>query len=96
MNRKNMPLVLMLTAGAVTCVITFIMRYSVLDKMLSLLAVLVVFYLLGSLLRFTLDFFDSQNEKKRKEEGEMIEKEEGSRDEQEEKEPERTEGKQEK
>lgn len=75
MNRKNMPLILMLTAGAVTCIITFIQKYSVLGKLTALLVVLVIFYLLGSILRWTLDYFDKQNEEKSKEEGEVIEKE---------------------
>lgn len=75
MNRKNLPLLLMLTAGAVTCVITFIMGYSTVEKLAFLLAVLVLFYLLGSVLKWTLDYFDMQNEKKRQEEGEVIEKE---------------------
>ena len=46
MNRKNLPLFLMLTAGAVT-----------------------------SMIKWTLDFFELQNEEKRKEEGEDIEEE---------------------
>lgn len=75
MNRKNLPLLLMLTAGAVTCIVTFIREYSMLERMASLLAVLVLFYLLGSILKWTLDHFDMQNEKKRQEEGEVIEKE---------------------
>lgn len=75
MNRKNMPLILMLVAGGVTCIITFIQNYSVLRKLVSLLIVLLVFYFLGSLLRWTLDYFEQQNEKKSKEEGEVIEKE---------------------
>lgn len=75
MNRKNLPLLLMLTAGAVTCIITFIRKYSMLEKLASLLAVLVLFYLLGSILKWTLDYFERQNEKKRQEEGEVIEKE---------------------
>lgn len=75
MNRKNMPLILMLIAGAVTCIITFIQNYSVLGKLVSLLIVLLIFYFLGSVLRWTLDYFDRQNEKKSKEEGEVIEKE---------------------
>lgn len=75
MNRKNMPLILMLVAGAVTCIITFIQKYSVLNKLISLLVVFVIFYFLGSVLRWTLDYFDSENEKKNKEQGEVIEKE---------------------
>ena len=75
MNRKNLPLVLMLLAGAVTCIITFTNKYAMVDRLGILLGVLVLFYLLGSILVWTLNFFDQQNEKKRKEEGEVIEKE---------------------
>lgn len=73
MNRKNMPLIVMLVAGAVTCVITFVNHYSVFGKLVSLLAVLLIFYFLGSLLKWALDYFDAQNEKEK--EGEVIEKE---------------------
>lgn len=87
MNRKNIPLLLMLPAGAVTFIITVIQKYAMVEKLAILLAVLVLFYLLGSILVWTLDYFDRQNEEKRKEEGEVIEKEagetEGSREDQE-------------
>lgn len=75
MNRKSLPLILMLVAGAVTCIITYVMNYSVLAKLVSLLIVLLIFFFLGSVLKWTLDYFDSQNEKKALEEGEVIEKE---------------------
>ncbi len=74
MNRKSIPLVLMLLAGAITCIITFIRQYSVIDKLVALLAVLIIFLILGNVLRYTLDYFDSVNEKKALEEGEVIEK----------------------
>ncbi len=74
MKRDSMPLILMLCAGAVTCVITFIQNYPIWAKLLSLLIVLIVFYFLGSVLKWTLDTFDRQNDKKSKEEGEVIEK----------------------
>ena len=67
MNRKNMPLILMLTAGAVTCVITFIQNYSILGKLVSLLFVLVLFYFLGSVLKWTLDYFERQNQEETEE-----------------------------
>lgn len=66
MNRKTMPLVLMLVAGAIVSIITFIKGYSIVNKLLALLIVLVLFYFLGSVLRWTLDYFDRQNEEKRK------------------------------
>lgn len=74
LNRKNMPLILMLVAGTVTCIITYIQKYSILEKLISLFFVLLLFYFLGSLLKWTLDYFDEQNEKKNAEEGEVIEK----------------------
>lgn len=75
MNRKNLPLLLMLTAGAVTCIITYIEKYTLIEKLVSLFVVLLVFCFLGSVLKWTLDFFDRQNEERIKEEGEVIEKE---------------------
>ena len=61
MNRKKMPLLLMLTAGAVTCIITFIMKYPIIWKLVTLLVVLVIFYMLGSILKWILDAFEKQN-----------------------------------
>lgn len=75
MNRKYIPMFLMLVAGAVTCVITFVKQYTVIDKMISLLVSLLIFYFLGSVLKWTLDYFDAQNAEKNKEEGEVIQKE---------------------
>lgn len=75
MNRKNIPMFLMLVAGTVTCVITFVKQYTVIDRMISLLVALLIFYFLGSVLKWTLDYFDAQNEEKNKEEGEVIRKE---------------------
>lgn len=72
MNRKIMPLILMLVAGAVTCVITFIEKYSMYERLLALLIVLLVFYFLGCALKWALDYFDRQNkaEESENEEGE--------------------------
>lgn len=75
MNRKNMPLVLMLTAGAITSVITFIKNYTILNKLIALLITLCVFYFLGSVLKWMLDYFDKQNEKKNSEDEEIKENE---------------------
>ena len=75
MNRKNLPLLLMLTAGAVTCIITYIEKYTMNQKLVALFVVLLVFFVLGSILKWTLDYFDQQNEVKLREEGEVIEKE---------------------
>lgn len=70
MNRKNLPLLLMLAAGAVTCIITYIMDYTMVAKLVSLFFVLLLFYFLGSVLKWTLDSFDRQNGEKEKAEAE--------------------------
>ncbi len=70
-----MPLLLMLIAGAATCVITLIMQYTMLERLSLLLGVMLLFCLLGYILKWTLDRFEAQIEKKLQEEGEVIEKE---------------------
>ncbi len=77
MDRKNLPLILMLTAGAITCVINLIRHYSVISQLIVLLIVLILFYVLGSAIKWTLDYFDAQNEQLFSNEGEVIEKESG-------------------
>lgn len=81
MNRKNLPLVMMLTAGLVTSIITFICKYSTLRKLVYLFVVLILFFVLGTVMKMTLDHFDRQNEKKKQEEGLVIEKESGESEE---------------
>lgn len=78
MSRKNLPLLLMLTAGAVTCIITYVMDYSMVKKLVSLFFVLILFYAFGSILKWTLDSFDRQNEEKKAQE--EAEKEENSQE----------------
>lgn len=75
MNRKNLPLILMLVAGVVTSIITFIKQYTMVQKLFALLVTLVVFYALGSLIRWLLDTFQAQNEKAALDEGAVLEKE---------------------
>lgn len=70
-----MPLLLMLAAGAVTSVITYIQQYSVTKKLAILFVVLLVFWILGSVLEMTMNRFEAQNEERLKAEGEVIEKE---------------------
>ena len=65
-----MPLLLMLIAGACTCLITLVRSYSVLASLVALFAVMLLFYCLGSAIRLLLDRFDRQNEEKEKQEQE--------------------------
>ena len=68
MNRKNIPVIIMLIAGAMVSIITFIKEFEIVEKLMLLLITLVVFYGLGCLLVWTMNHFDSVNENKRKEE----------------------------
>ncbi len=61
MERKNLPIILMLAAGAVTCVITFIRNDTILKKLTALLIALVIFYALGTVIKWLLDEFDKRN-----------------------------------
>ena len=63
-----MPLLLMLIAGACTCIITLVRSYSVFASLVALFAVMLLFYCLGSAIRLLLDRFDRQNEEKAKQE----------------------------
>ena len=77
MKRKMLPLIIMLTAGAVVGIVTYIMHYELELFLEILLAVLLVFYIVGCLIKRTLDSFDQAEEKggELSDEGEVIEKE---------------------
>lgn len=72
MNRKMLPIIFMLIAGVITCIATWIHDYSLQEKLVMLLAVLLIFGTLGSLLQYTMNCFDKQNQKRK--EAEELEK----------------------
>ena len=74
MSKKYMPLIMMLVAGAVTSIITFILDYSIPKKLFSLAIVLMIFYIFGSTLKNVITKFEEQNEKAALDEGEVVEK----------------------
>ncbi len=65
---------MMLIAGLITAVITFIRGDSIIYKLGSLLVVFLVFYALGSVIVMCLDHFDKVNSKQEMIEDEVIEK----------------------
>ena len=77
---KNIPFLLMLSAGSITSIMTYIFQYEIKTALLVLLSVLLVFYCLGLLLINVIISFDKKNEEDRKakelEEGVVLEKEE--------------------
>ena len=76
MNRRTLPIVLMLVAAAITTILTYINEYSIINKLMALSITLLVFYFLGVIIRNTLDYFDAQNEAARREEEERKAREE--------------------
>lgn len=79
MNRKLIPIILMLTAGAVTSIVTYIRNFDLIEMLWILLGVLILFYLFGLGIKKVLDVFDEQikeaEEKENESEGSVIEKE---------------------
>ncbi len=63
MNRKMLPLTMMLLAGAITSIATYIRNYTILEKLVALLLTFVIFYGLGRFIEVMLDNFEKQNEK---------------------------------
>lgn len=75
MKRKMVPIFLMLLAGAITSIITFIKDYELTKMLWTLLVVLIVFYALGVVIQKTLNLFDTQIEEAEKKAKEAEEKE---------------------
>ncbi len=75
MKRNLIPPFIMLLAGSISSLIMYFTNYNVRDMLIILLAVLVVFYLIGLLIKSMMDSFDKVNTAKRLQEGEVIEKE---------------------
>lgn len=64
MNTRNIPALVMLTAGLVAGIVMFRMHYSLYTMSWVILFVFAVFYVLGCLIRLMLDKFGMQQEKK--------------------------------
>ena len=83
---KNIPFILMLSAGSITSIMTYIFQYEIKTALLVLLSVLLVFYCFGLLLINVIISFDKKNEEERKakelEEGVVLEKEETAEEQQ--------------
>lgn len=84
MKEKMIPLVTMLTAGTVTCLVCILNKYETLYSLQLLLTVLIVFYIIGRIAKKLLDRVMAQPiaEEEEAEEGE--EEEDAQAEEQEE------------
>ena len=83
---KNIPFILMLSAGSITSIMTYIFQYEIKTALLVLLSVLLVFYCLGLLLVSVIISFDKKNVEEQRakelEEGLVLEKEETAEEQQ--------------
>ena len=75
-RRKLLPVVIMLLAGAMAAILLAIGKYEITKMLWILFVVLLVFYILGCILKWSLDHIDKQNEETDNslDEGEVIEK----------------------
>ena len=55
MKTKSIPEILMLVAGALACILGFVYRYETTQFFTMLLVVLVVFYILGCIVKIIID-----------------------------------------
>lgn len=78
MNTKNIPAIMSLSAGAITSIITFLIKYEVKAMLGILLAVLLLFYVAGLIVKAILDKFQNEIALKEEEE-ERLRKEEEER-----------------
>lgn len=87
MNTKRIPALIMLIAGSITCIMTYINHYDLKEMLTTLIWVLFIFLFIGLAVKKILDSFHMLGENAVDNEGEVIEKQEGEAAE-EEKEPE--------
>ena len=75
MNRKQLPLILMLLAGAITTLTIYFKGLGLKTMLIALLAAMVIFGFIGSLIEYILNSFDRKEAAEVSDEGEVIEKE---------------------
>ena len=55
MKTKSIPVILMLVAGALACVLGFVYRYETTSFFAMVLTVLIIFYVLGCIVKIIID-----------------------------------------
>ena len=80
MKTRNIPVILMLTAGLITSIITFVFHYEKRAALWILTGVLIAFYILGLFIKHVLDKFYKQIAQREEEERIAAEESEGNQD----------------
>ncbi|MBO4890631.1 MAG: hypothetical protein J5574_06525 [Lachnospiraceae bacterium] len=83
MNTKKIPALVMLSAGAVSTIVTYINGYDLTEMLAILVLTLVVFLIIGVIIKLIFDSFhiEEPDEDRVDDEGEVVEKTEISEDE---------------
>ncbi len=76
MNTKRIPALIMLFAGAIACIMTYANHYDLKDMLTTLIWVLLVFWLIGLIVKKILNSFHMPGGNAVDNEGEVIEKQE--------------------
>ena len=76
MNTNKIPALVMLLAGAVAVIVTYINHYSLEDMLVVLILTLIVFLILGVVIKLVFDSFhiEEPDEDRVDDEGEVVEK----------------------
>ena len=83
MKTKKIPAIIMLIAGSVSCIITYLNNYSLKDMLVALVWVLIIFLIIGIFVEWLFEKYEIATEPETVEDdGEVVEKtgEEGSED----------------
>ena len=75
MKTKLIPAIVMLVAGLITSIMTFVKHYDIKTMLVALFIALIVFYVVGLVVKAVFDSFELTDEKVVSDEGEVIEKE---------------------
>lgn len=84
MKTRQIPAILMLVAGLITCIISFLSKVELIRFLINLSIILVVFFVLGEVIRYIIDInFATKEEKEetQEEETEQVEQETDSKEE---------------
>lgn len=82
MNTKRIPAFVMLLAGAVATIVTYINHYNLEDMLVVLILTLIVFLIIGVAIKLVFDSFhiEQPDEDRVDDDGEVVEKTEASAD----------------
>lgn len=80
MKTKEIPAIIMLIAGGVYCLLGIFCQIPLMDFFVQLLIVLLVFWMMGGIVRMVLDHFIGEIEDKAKEEEEEAEEKDENED----------------